>query len=904
MTTARSTLLSWVREGTAVGIEARDGQDGLTNRVELTLTAEVNGVPAPDVRAHLLGPGDVVGLDPRLVVRTDPPHLGVDYEPNNFPSIEFDPPALPWLFTPASADDNGRLRPWISLVVVPQQGATVTADPQQPTPVLRVPGAELPNPREAWAWAHTEVTGVPAMPDALTTILSDAPERTVSRLICPRRLRPYTAYLACVVPTFLAGRLAGLGEPVENRGPLLPAWEPTDAEVALPVYYSWQFSTGEQEDFESLVSRLTGRRGIPGVGTRVLDLGGLGHELAGLDLGPDERRLGFEGALRVPEADRAEEADPDVAVDLRARLAQLVNAGAADGTPRLTPPLYGGIQTTATGVDPDAPGWLAELNLDPRFRAAAGLGSRAVADRQEELMAAAWTRAGDLPAVNRLHARAQLARSAAESLLARHLGPLPADALLRITASVQAGVDFGSSTVTGDLRTAGLPLALLSVPARRLLRPRGPLLRRAGLTGTPDGERLLRINRAPDAPSDAPPVMNTLDTSMLDLTSTATDSAAASFRTATTRVLDPLTALAPVPVPTIPDLALPQLRAALLLGLAPRNTVGRRVRARVRLPAGHQPAGDDLAPALAPPTFTDAIYEALKRISDDLLLPGAERIPSNTVLLLETNPRFVEAFMVGLNHEFARELRWRGYPTDLRATYFRHFWDVRGTGRAAVDGDILPIDEENWPAGSALGSHLTAQHAADQLVMVLRSDLLRRYPRTMVRAVLAAREAGAAQRTLADDSIAANVKEPVFAGSIGTDLSFFGFDLDEEEARSGGGPGEGWFVVLEQPPTESRFGLDQPDETLPEAEWVGGRPGRGADLSWGHLADSRAEYDQLTYAPAVVDRLADLPMPDRAGARWGAGSADLAVLTRQLPVRIALHADLLLPPRRAEEPRQ
>ena len=31
--------------------------------------------------------------------------------------------------------------------------------------------------------------------------------------------------------------------------------------------------------------------------------------------------------------------------------------------------------------------------------------------------------------------------------------------------------------------------------------------------------------------------------------------------------------------------------------------------------------------------------------------------------------------MVGLNHEFARELLWREFPTDQRGSYFRQFWD-------------------------------------------------------------------------------------------------------------------------------------------------------------------------------------------------------------------------------------
>ena len=37
--------------------------------------------------------------------------------------------------------------------------------------------------------------------------------------------------------------------------------------------------------------------------------------------------------------------------------------------------------------------------------------------------------------------------------------------------------------------------------------------------------------------------------------------------------------------------------------------------------------------------------------------------------------------MVGLNHEFARELLWREYPTDQRGSYFRQFWDVARRAR-------------------------------------------------------------------------------------------------------------------------------------------------------------------------------------------------------------------------------
>ena len=81
------------------------------------------------------------------------------------------------------------------------------------------------------------------------------------------------------------------------------------------------------------------------------------------------------------------------------------------------------------------------------------------------------------------------------------------------------------------------------------------------------------------------------------------------------------------------------------------------------------------------------MYEPLQgHLVDELFLPNINLIEPNSITLLETNQTFIEAYMVGLNHEFARELLWREYPTDQRGSYFRQFWDVarlpRRRGRA------------------------------------------------------------------------------------------------------------------------------------------------------------------------------------------------------------------------------
>ena len=91
-----------------------------------------------------------------------------------------------------------------------------------------------------------------------------------------------------------------------------------------------------------------------------------------------------------------------------------------------------------------------------------------------------------------------------------------------------------------------------------------------------------------------------------------------------------------------------------------------------------------------------AVLRALAALSQDWLLPGLDQVLPNTVSLLETNQAFIEAYMVGLNHEFSRELLWNEYPTDQRGSYFRQFWNVAGRiefdNICADDRRGLPVD--------------------------------------------------------------------------------------------------------------------------------------------------------------------------------------------------------------------
>src|SRR6266498_1029145 len=124
------------------------------------------------------------------------------------------------------------------------------------------------------------------------------------------------------------------------------------------------------------------------------------------------------------------------------------------------------------------------------------------------------------------------------------------------------------------------------------------------------------------------------------------------------------------------------------------------------------------------PQFLDPMWEALRELGRGWFLPGLELVPPDTATLVRTNPAFVASHLVGLNHEFMRELLWREYPTDMRGTAFKRFWGRAGS----PSDDIGPVHEFG---ANTLADTLLAGRTSEA-VLLLRSELLRRYPGSIV----------------------------------------------------------------------------------------------------------------------------------------------------------------------------
>ena len=215
------------------------------------------------------GPGDITGIDPALIGPMQPVRDAEGFEPNYFPAVEFRSPEFPWMFTPASANTGGQLRPWLCLVAIERPDEVPPGDaplwPLNPDPTLPLPQVhiddadkELPDPADTFAWAHVQVAGTIPAGGSVAELIAQSPGAVTSRLLCARRLREDTSYVACVVPVFLAGRQAGLGEEV-TADDLTYAWQAGKTDFWLPVYHHWEFSTGAAGDFESLVRALEAR---------------------------------------------------------------------------------------------------------------------------------------------------------------------------------------------------------------------------------------------------------------------------------------------------------------------------------------------------------------------------------------------------------------------------------------------------------------------------------------------------------------------------------------------------------------------------------------------------------------------------------------------------------------------
>ncbi len=292
MSIATYSFLPYLRQGIANNVQSSGGARG-TFTVKLDVHGDEIITPVSDKSVEIYGPGDIVGIDVRTIVKTDPLNRITNFESNYLTYIDFYDEDFPWRYTPVPVAGQ-RLNPWIALIVLADgefdEGQNLL---NRPLPFFKLKSAAtkdnfFPKKDQLWAWAHVHFNGdltaadktilvdnpadVNTSIDKLQNLLNANPDFAYSRLISPRKLKPSTSYHAFVIPAYESGRLAGVGKEAAeiNAAGIKIAWE--GANLEFPYYYRWDFSTGTVGDFEYLVRLLKPKVADSRVGRRVMDV--------------------------------------------------------------------------------------------------------------------------------------------------------------------------------------------------------------------------------------------------------------------------------------------------------------------------------------------------------------------------------------------------------------------------------------------------------------------------------------------------------------------------------------------------------------------------------------------------------------------------------------------------------
>lgn len=865
---AKYTFLPYYRKGLINRATAP-----ASGRPEVSVKLTLNTGDDIEKSVQLTAPRDITGLNRAAIIKTYPTPNSLDMTPGDLAYVEFDAEDLPWRFTPGAPVEN-RLKPWLMLLAF-KEGEFEENFQSLPLPsfsILSGPFKEM-DFEDAWAFAHVQLHPTDAsggITDPLSFI-QENPDRCLSRILCPRRLDASTRYTAFLVPAFLAGQLAGLGQDPDDEDIDTPASpEDEDGPRPFPYYYRWTFTTAPDGDFETMARRLK-PVSSEDIELPTLDISNL-QQTSTAPLA--ETELPMPSLFMPPNKSIGVFTDQTVKEELIKKLERQQDGGGQSEAPIINfLPFYGRNYTGQSALSAIGNDWLSTINLDPRYRAIAQIGRKIVRENQETFMDWAWDLAGDaLEELNQKIKRAQFSSRLSQRVWDKHVAPRTGDELLGYSRPLHSKINVDTE---GDLKTLAHRVAH-SVLSRGASDPAFRKVVRKAKVNTENRsigafisqmrENELRAAGDKLPLSVIPLIENMPDPEYLG----GEESARENIKMVYDRTRNDLPLHLNQESATFSNL-LDILRQA-------TDPIERQKKLLEEEFTLEDEDLDTLTPFGISLSFSGvSLYNYFKEATPNLIFPKVNEVPADSVMLLEPNRAFIESLMLGVNQEMSEELKWREFPCSLTDTYFRQFWDYTDSLEEQQEEDISPIHE--WDAGTALGTHLE-QGQSDGLIVLVKSRLLEKFPNT----VLYLRKAAFVdlkwqERELSDEESA--VLYPTFRAPVEPDMlmvRFEGADVNADAVK-GNDNDPGWFFVLEERPGEVRFGLDQyrveEEETIDNlTSWN--------NLSWEHVPDEVLSHDSIS---RTID-----------GVTWGTetDSAQLAWILLQRPVQLAIHGSDLI----------
>jgi hypothetical protein len=944
MTKEILTFLPYIKRQPAFTVES-DGVGNLVTHLTLNVVHDNTVTPVELPSITLRGPRDVIGISESMIARREPASNTVDFEPNYFPFIEFIDPDFAWRYslTPLESGAQLKAEPWLSLIVLSDdemmemtaENIDVIAPLNGKQLFLSVCNKYLPDPNLFWANAHVQLSGLSG---SIETFIENNPSAYCSRIFCMRKLQPEKRYVAFLVPNYAASLQAAFGLSTADATDA-KAWtaENSDAIVKLPIYSHWAFSTSEQGDFETLARALQSfNLADSNVGTQVVDAN---IPLPGQDTLPEKNMKHFfrrEGALAPPGFDSkrvlyenesrnlpySDSVISSLNESLKTRTAPTNQENDDEGNdPLITLPVYGRYfrNTAAIQMPPKGSSdwsgpspWVNEMNLDFRYRVTGGFGTAVVQQDQEDYMRQCWAQVGEIQRANEALRRHQAALKLSERIKIRHIKPLSQERFAMLTAPFHAHYQIVQGAEKKNLALAlqksGIVPGVFSSPLRRIAHRRVHINNVKPIQSFEN--KLQKTAMAAQSASFSHSSAQQLSTISSGKEMELLQSFKNKIQTMAPRSVTPSSSainLSPAAkyanaslagVTSVPsDAEVPFSKITESISVKPVDTgagfqaqfdVKKSLLAsllfRLKLPVGVN-IPEDLDPIMMAPKIRKGMYRPLISLNKDYILPGIENLQNNGVTLCEENRRFIESYLVGCNHEMGRELVWRHFPTDQRGTVFSHFWDA--TQSVNPPKDIKDI--HLWD--QALGKNKSGLSPSPNLVLIIKGDLIRRYPNTIIEAIKIPR-AGGKPRYWSDAYPGENppinkdiMIEPIFRAQVGDDTLCVGFPFTRGDVQGSTRNGEYYFVLQENQDLP-RFGLDTTSARIKNnkdcltseqaTELIDNDP------KWGDAPLNHAGYisnvDFLTSNEGTV-----------------ASSATIADKTYQLPIRIAIHSSELLP---------
>ena len=929
-------FLSYMRQGLTT-LADHDEVSGkrVTIPVKLTVSAtnktnNTNKTGVAEKEVTLFGPGDVLGINHSIISRVAPGPNTNNFQPSLIPFIDFSEPDFLWRYSSLKSANKKSWIPWLALIVLKTEGSQEEGEFEElrnsskglPPQILLKPNAILPELKESWRWAHLHKLDTEnATTEQIANSLKAAPKKSVCRLLCPRRLKPNTHYHAFLIPVFKIGAEAAMGIDKTDDRTLLTWSTPSDGKgKTIPYFYDWEFSTGTKGDFENLVRKLT-PRDLENMGTRSIDCSNPGYgmqEEEGLE-------LQMEAALKSLDTNYQPwgmDSDPDDtrSMEKQKALAELLNKreekidkgnGVIDTKLRVTPPVYGEWYASREGqtVKVDVNNrkeWLEELNLDFRHRAAAGLGVQFIKENQENLMKAVWQQFSKIKKVNQELNLGRFGREVSNHMYSR-LEKMKPENILKLALPVQNKITYQPEKTLGAfVKSSSITNNQTRIKAKKYF---------------------VKTKRN-QVKQDFKPI----ETSKL--VSKGFKVKGLKGVTVKTHIASESQKIMAETINEWPEGVVKNTISA----LDPKITIESRFKNRMKhfrniekTEIIQSTSEDQLHPVKWYPEFHRPMYHFLRELSQEYILPGLDKVPQNTVGLLQTNRRFIEAFMVGLNHEMASELRWREFPTDMRGSYFRSFWDTsiysvdenekasfRNTGIAgklqekiqkkygddfntlpkieatysiakpseiekeiadayedAIEKWLLTRDEDKdiekiaqWKRDNRLGDNPVAGKLNNQEEDINQIVLLIRGELIQKFNNILIYLVKKKADGKPDFSQGAVRTHPVFEGAMPPDIVFIGFPVKKEDAAD-------HFVIFEERMTELRFGLDETPE--------GSSPGSEINnFSWQHFETLSPEGYLDGIQPAIFTD------------EWNS-SAFIGKVMMQKQVRAAIELETIMP---------